>query len=265
MSDRLMIFIPAFNCEKQLPRVLQKIDPNVQRFVQEIVIIDNQSTDGTVAAAKLAVEKEVLGVKVTILRNLQNYNLGGSIKRAFLYAIEQGYDYMITLHGDDQADIRDMLPILESGIHKKNDLVIGARFHSESKLQGYSKARILGNKILNFVCSIINRRPVDDLIAGINCFNVEFFRDNFFLYFPDNLTFDAHVLLYAFYKKANVKYVPITWREEDQVSNAKVVKQALIILRLFGNYIIHGSKVFARNKSGQPEGFVYASEVILQK
>ena len=83
--------------------------------------------------------------------------------------------------------------------------------------------------------------------------------------FPDNLTFDAHVLLYAFNKKAKVKYVPITWREEDQISNAKVIRQALIILKLFFNYLVRGEEVFTKEKSGRPEGFNYESEVILQR
>ena len=263
MTNRIMIFIPTYNCEKQLPRVLAKIDSTVQKFVQEIVIIDNRSSDQTVNIAITSLED--IGIRVTVLRNQENYNLGGSIKRAFLYAIEHGYDYMITLHGDDQADIRDFIPVLVSGTHRDNDLVIGARFHPESDLQGYSLTRILGNRVLNAACSLINHRRVDDLIAGINCFKVDFFRGKFFLKFPDNLTFDAHVLLYAFNKKAKVKYVPITWREEDQISNAKVVKQALIILRLFFDYMVRGEKVFEPNKSGKPDGFVYESEIVFQK
>ena len=139
---------------------------------------------------------------------------------------------MITLHGDDQADIRDFLPIFEEKTHEAHDIVIGARFHPKSTLHGYSLTRRLGNRALNAACAIINRRRVHDMIAGINCFNLSFFSDNFFLKFPDNLTFDAHVLLYAFNKHAAVTYVPITWREEDQISNAKVIRQALIILKL---------------------------------
>ncbi len=261
MSNRIMLFIPAYNCEKQIPRVLQKIDARVQQYVQQIVIIDNRSTDNTLQAAKQAAID--LGLKnVVLLRNQENYSLGGSIKRAFMYAIENHYDYVISLHGDDQADIRDMLPSLESGDYQNQDLTIGARFHKDSTLQGYSFVRRMGNKALNLACALINRRRVDDLIAGLNCFKVSFLKDQFFLRFPNNLTFDAHLLLYAFNKKATIKYIPVTWREEDQISNAKVVRQALIILRLFAAYVFQGEKVFADNKSGRPNDFVYQSEVI---
>jgi glycosyltransferase involved in cell wall biosynthesis len=262
MRDRLMIFIPTYNCEKQLPRVLEKIDLNVQRFVEEIVIIDNRSNDATVTAAVRSAQ--TLGVKVSVLRNMENYSLGGSIKRAFLYAMEQGYDYVITLHGDDQADIRELSPMLESGDYRRSDIVIGARFHPDSRLEGYSFVRRAGNRMLNFVCALIHRRRIDDLIAGINCFKVDFFRSQFFLRFPDNLTFDAHFLLYALSRKAQVKYIPITWREEDQASNAKVMRQAFIILRLFAGVILFRDRVFERNQSGRAPGFRYESELLYQ-
>lgn len=245
-----------------MPRVVEKIDERFIPYVSEVVVIDNRSSDRTLEVAKESVKN--LKIKATVLRNQNNYNLGGSIKRAFLYAMEHGYDHMITLHGDDQADIRDFLPLLESGDYQKYDLAIGARFHPQSKLVGYSMVRILGNKALNLMCAVINRRPVYDLIAGLNCYRVAFFQDKFFLPFPDNLTFDAHVLLYAFAKQAKIEYVPITWREEDQVSNAKAVRQALVILRLFARYIFRGDGTFRAGDNGGKEASSYVSEVCYQ-
>lgn len=256
MKTRILLFIPVYNCAKQIPRVFEKINNNVQKYIDEILVIDNQSKDDTLLNAQNEAKK--LNTKISILRNKQNYNLGGSIKRAFLYALEHQFDYMITLHGDDQADIRDFLPILENQSYLDHDILIGARFHPESKLVGYSPIRTLGNRALNFVCAFINKRPVYDLIAGLNCFKLSFFKDKFFLSFPDNLTFDVHVLLYAFHHNANVKYLPITWREEDQISNAKVIKQTWIILKLFIRYLIHRGQVFDINKTV----LTYESEII---
>ena len=73
MNKRVLIFIPVFNCEKQIPRVIAKIDKAVQNHVEEVLIIDNRSHDNTLAEAISA--STMLGTKVTILRNVQNYNL----------------------------------------------------------------------------------------------------------------------------------------------------------------------------------------------
>lgn len=175
MNGRVLLFIPVYNCEKQIYRVLDKVDAKVQACIAEIIVIDNQSRDGTVQAAIAAARR--LSVKTTILRNRQNYSLGGSIKRAFLYALENGFDAMVTLHGDDQADIRDLLPSLENAAWRNNDLVIGARFHPQSRLSGYSWFRRIGNRGLNLVCAAVCRCRVDDLIAGLNLYRRSFFHD----------------------------------------------------------------------------------------
>lgn len=260
MSDKVMLFIPAYNCEKQLPRVLDKIDDDVQRLIDEVVIVENRSTDGTLAAAEAGIQQ--LRVRATVLQNVENYSLGGSIKRALLYAMENGYSHLIVVHGDDQADPRDLLPVLGDGSFRDQDLVIGARFHPDSRLEGYSTVRKLGNRVLNAAFALVARRRVYDLIAGLNIFRVGFFEDRTFLNFPDNLTFDAHTLLLAFNRKARIRYIPVTWREEDQVSNAKTVRQALIILRLLGRYVVTGTRVFSADKSGRPPGFSYESKVV---
>lgn len=263
MADKIMIFIPMYNCENQISRVIEKINVEVQSHIAEVLIVDNRSTDNSIQNAIKSAAS--LNIKFKIVKNKENYSLGGSIKSAFIYASKNSYDYMITLHGDDQADIRDLIPILKNKEYSNSDMVIGARFHPESKLSGYSRFRIFGNKALNMVCGIINKRRVYDLIAGINIFKISFFANKFYLNFPNNLTFDAHVLLYAFCAKAKIKYIPITWREEDQISNAKVITQAMIILRLFSKYVFLHEKVFEINTSGRNADFDYPAEVVFEK
>lgn len=256
-----MIFIPAYNCEKQIPRVLAQIDDAVTQYVDEVVVVENRSTDGTLEAA-VEGAKKLSGVKATVLQNEANYSLGGSIKRAFLYAIDNGYDYMITLHGDDQADIHDMLPVLRKKGEENLDLVVGARFHPQSELTGYSLVRRLGNRALNIAISLVVRRRVYDLIAGLNLFRVSFYANKDFLRYPNNLTFDAHVLLDSIDRNARIAYIPITWREEDQTSNARVVRQAWTILRLVLKYGVIRRRVFDVDKSGMPPGTTYESRVV---
>ena len=95
-----MVFIPMYNCEKQISRVLNKFSDIEKNLFEEIVVVDNISPDNSVKNAISALE-QLTGFKTTLLKNHKNYNLGGSIKVAFNYAIKKDYDYMITLHGDD--------------------------------------------------------------------------------------------------------------------------------------------------------------------
>lgn len=48
MPERFLVFIPAYNCEKQMPRVLnQLLDRQVAAMVTECIVVNNRSTDGT--------------------------------------------------------------------------------------------------------------------------------------------------------------------------------------------------------------------------
>ena len=262
LSHGTLLFIPAYNCEAQIPRVIDQIDADVREVIDEVVVIENRSTDGTLEAARSGLEKLPAGIKRTLIQNTENYSLGGSIKHAILYGLENGYENLIVLHGDDQADVRDMLPAFRDGLVASNDLVVGARFHKDSHLQGYSWFRIFGNRVLGGVFGAVVRRRIDDLIAGLNVFKLEFFENREFLNYPNNLTFDAHVLLDACDRKSRITFVPITWREEDQVSNAKTIKQGWTILKLVLAYGVRRRAALEGNKSGRPAGFEYPGEIV---
>ena len=81
--------------------------------------------------------------------------LGGSHKVAFQYAVQHNFDYLIVLHGDDQGDIRDVLPLVHSGRHRKYDCCLGSRFMPESRIKGYSTLRVVGNYGFNWLFSLV--------------------------------------------------------------------------------------------------------------
>ena len=110
--EKLLVFIPAYNCEKQVTRVLsQLLDKRIAPWVGECIVVNNRSTDGTEAAVQDWMARHP-DAPVRLLRNDRNYGLGGSHKVAFGYAAAHGYAHLVVLHGDDQGAIADLLPIL---------------------------------------------------------------------------------------------------------------------------------------------------------
>lgn len=243
--ERILIFIPMYNCEKQIPRVVRRIaalGEEQQRFAG-VLIVDNRSSDGSVAAAAQAIT--ALQIPALVVRNCENYSLGGSHKVAFAYALEHGYDYVVVLHGDDQGDIADLLPLLRQGAHRNVDCLLGSRFHPQSRLVDYSRFRIFGNRVFNAFFSLCTGRRVTDLGAGLNLYRTGWLREKFYLPFPNDLSFNVFLLLYSIYTKAEFLFFPLTWREEDQVSNAKLWKQTQRMLKLLARYVFGRKKVFA--------------------
>lgn len=235
MREKILVFIPGYNCEKQIIRVLKQFDENVLKYIDEIIFVNNRSTDNTEKAV-LDYKKEHEELPIKVLRNDENYNLGGSHKVAFNYALKNKYDYLIVLHGDDQGDIHDLLPYLENGEYRNFDCLLGSRFLKDSKLKGYSKFRIFGNRVFNIIYSMCIGRKIKDLGSGLNMYNAKIFENNFYHKFPDRLTFNCCMLFAADYYRQTIKFFPISWREEDQISNVKMFSQAKLTLKMALKY-----------------------------
>lgn len=243
-----MLFIPAFRCEKQIGRVIASLDVEIARRFAEVVVIENRSPDNTLARAREALAELAARkvCQVTLLQNDENYNLGGSHKVAFNYCLDNGYDYLAVLHGDDQGDIRDLLPWLDNGDFERFSCLLGARFDRASRLPGYSWFRIFGNIAFNMLVSAATRTRVLDMGSGLNLYKADFLSSRFYLSFPDDLTFNVYMLYYTIWKKAPFRFFPLTWREEDQVSNAKMFRQAAHILKLTWRYMRDPQALFGR-------------------
>jgi glycosyltransferase involved in cell wall biosynthesis len=263
--DRILLFIPAYNCEKQIGRVLAQLRGDVRAFLSEVIVVNNRSTDGTEAAAvKAAKSMENLPLKV--LRNDENYGLGGSHKVAFDYAVRGGFDYVIVLHGDDQADVSDLVPVLLSGEYKNYDCCLGSRFMRESVLGGYSRFRTFGNRVYNGLFSIATGRRIRDLGSGLNLYHTKMLQDEFYIKFPDNLTFNYCMILAAASYRHRALFFPISWREEDQVSNVKLMNQAAYVLKMVCTYFFKrksyiSSEMRDSPKPGYTAKIIYENEV----
>ena len=90
MKDKILLFIPGYNCEKQIIRALGQLDQETIRYFTEIIMVNNRSTDGTEEVVKRFIEKHPY-IPMKLLRNQENYGLGGSHKVAFAYAKEHGF------------------------------------------------------------------------------------------------------------------------------------------------------------------------------
>ena len=201
--DKILLFIPMYNCEKQIARVLSQLTEEVCNYLSEVIIINNRSTDDGESVVQEYLSKNRPAVKIKLLRNDNNYGLGGSHKVAFQYAVKNGFDYVIVLHGDDQGDITNILPYLSRKIYQKYDCLLGARFMRGSRLKGYSKFRTFGNFVYNILFSIGCGYRVYDLGSGLNMYKTDILKNKFYF----SLEIFVHLILYSLLNYINKKTI----------------------------------------------------------
>lgn len=237
MPDKILVFVPCYNCAPQIGRTLAQFSGRAGERFAEILVLDNGSRDGTAEAAVVAAGS-IIGPRVTVARNRENYHLGGSHKAAFAYAAAGGYTHVVVLHGDDQGSVSDVLPLLDAGLHRSHDACLGARFARGARLVGYSRFRILGNLVFNVLFSLTCRRRVLDLGSGLNVYSRALFSDPAAVRWADDLRFSIYLLLDAMGRGRPIHWFPITWREDDQVSNVRMASQAMRTLGILASHAV---------------------------
>ena len=252
---RILVFVPMYQCERQIARVLERIDRHLSPWVHEVAVIDNGSRDRSRAAATAALTG--LSIPGILLLNDDNYNLGGSHKVAFNHAIAGHFDWVVVVHGDDQADPADLIPLLEAGAFgQDNDALLGSRFSMGSSRSGYAMHRVLGNHVFNLIFTLAAQRMVADLGSGLNAFRVGWLREHRWSNLADDLTFNIHFLLTLIANRARFQYFPISWREEDQVSNVRLLRQAWRTMGMAWGYLIGGKAYLSKAHTVRPpEGY----------
>ena len=108
-----------------------------------------------------------------------------------------------------------------------------------SRLEGYSAFRTFGNIVYNILFSVGSGARILDLGSGLNLYRTDILKDRFYIRFKDNLMFNYCMILGSVYLRHRIRFFPICGREDDQVSNVKMVNQALTVLKLLGSYILN--------------------------
>ena len=87
MNKKQSLYIPCYNCEKQIVRVLNHIDDDILSSIDKIIVIDNKSVDQTVKAIrKFVLDRPEIKKKLILIEHKKNYGLGTSFKTAVVHA-----------------------------------------------------------------------------------------------------------------------------------------------------------------------------------
>ena len=164
----ISIVIPTFNEVENIIPLLKKLTLIVNDFEYEIIVVDDDSPDGTSDAVNKYMN---FNKKIKLITRIGRSGLSSAIKEGLIFA--QG-KYLLVLDGDGQHHPSFILNMLEAIKKNKSDIVIGSRFLNTSKLEGLSNERSLGSKIANKMARISlhkNYSKLTDYLSG--CFCVE--------------------------------------------------------------------------------------------
>jgi glycosyltransferase involved in cell wall biosynthesis len=156
----LSIVMPIYNEEDSLVIHLSKVVEFCKAHDFELILVNDGSRDNS---GKLI--NAVKGGKVKAVHNKLNKGYGGAIKEGIKNATS---DYVITIDGDGQHSLEDVIKLFELAKEKDADMIVGNRNINSSGLY-----RQFGKWLLRRFAKMLMPIPIDDLNSGMKIYRTD--------------------------------------------------------------------------------------------
>ena len=210
---KVLIFIVSYNAEAFVEKVLDRIPENVwenNAYEMEVLVIDDQSSDETVPKVLNYINKNPQR-KISILSNSKNLGYGGNQKLGYHYALENGFDIVVLLHGDGQYApelLHEMImPILDD----EADVTFGSRMikKSDALSGGMPLYKWMGNQILTTFQNWVLGSHLTEFHTGYRAYSTEIFKKIRFEYNSNYFDFDTDIIIQILDTGHRIKEIPI--------------------------------------------------------
>ncbi len=259
---KIAIYIPAYNAGATLPRVLDRIPLDIRDKVGEIFIVDNASPDNTYLVG-ISYAKEKGWSHLKVYRNNTNRGYGGSQKFAYQYAIEQGYDIVIMLHGDAQYAPEKIPNLIEPFEKGDADMVFGSRMTGDPLKGGMPMIRYLGNRFLTIVENIVLRWNLSEYHSGYRVYSCAALKKVPFHKCSDYYHFDTEILIQFKLAGLRVRERTIPTYYGDERCYVNIWKYGFAILFTLREYLFHKWKLRYQEKFDLSKAFGIEQKDIL--
>lgn len=157
---KVIVTIPCYNEAATLAAVIREIPrslPGVDRV--EVIVVDDGSTDQTVAVARQAGADQVVV-------NKHNIGLARTFQRALWEALVRGADVIVNTDGDNHYDQSKIGELIQPILEQRADIVIGSRKLLQTKHR-------LWNKVGSIILTKWAGLPKYDVSTGFRAYSRE--------------------------------------------------------------------------------------------
>ena len=230
----LVVIMPALNEELTVGETIRQIPrdiPGVRSI--RVLVVDDGSTDGTVAQATQA------GAKV--VSHWRRRGVGAAFQTGLAAALEMGADVIASIDADGQFDPKTLPALLEPVVQDRADFATASRFADPALEPDMPRIKRWGNRRMSRLISRMVGQEFHDVSCGMRCYNR---RAAMSLNLLGAFTYTQEVFLNLAYKQLRIVEVPIAVRGVRKHGQSRVAGSLLryglgtlgIIFRCYRDY-----------------------------
>jgi len=247
-EKKVLIFVVAYNAEKTIQQVLNRIP--IERLPQQtdVLIIDDSSSDLTFRVAE-KYRTEVGGLNLKVLFNPQNQGYGGNQKMGYAYAIEHGYDVVVLLHGDGQYAPEKLPDLIQPLLDGSADACFGSRMMEQGAAlrNGMPYYKYIGNKILTGFENLMLGTSLSEFHSGYRIYSVAALEQIPFRYNTNDFHFDTDIIIQFVMRGLRIVELPIPTYYGDEICHVNGMAYALnVVISILGSRVSRWGIMYQR-------------------
>jgi glycosyltransferase involved in cell wall biosynthesis len=211
LAAKVVVVMPARNASRTLERTVSAIPADI---VNEIILVDDKSTDGTVDVARR--------LPLHLIWHPHNVGYGGNQKTCYLEALQRGADVVVMLHPDGQYEPSLIPRMVEPILRGEADMVLGSRLAEPGawRTSGMPRYKFLANRGLTAIENVVLRTNFSELHTGYRAFSRELLLTVPFLRNSIDFAFDSEMVMQAVHFGFRIAEVPARTRYFPEASSA---------------------------------------------
>ena len=222
-NKKVVIIMPAYNAEKTLEKTYNEI---YQNFVDEIILVDDFSSDSTKEIAKK--------LNITTILHEKNKGYGANQKSCYRAALKAGADIIIMLHPDYQYTPKLIPAIASMMAFEEYDAVIASRMLGNSALKGGMPFyKFISNRFLTEFENLLTGEKLSEYHTGFRGFTRKILETLPLEDCSDDFIFDNQMLaliLFNGYKIGEISCPTKYFKEASSINFARSCKYGLEVL-----------------------------------
>lgn len=237
-NKKIIVVLPAYNASKTLLNTYNEIPFDI---VDDVILVDDNSTDETIIVAKN------IGIK-HVIKHEKNLGYGGNQKTCYNKALELEADIIIMLHPDYQYTpklIHSMCYLIANEVYP---VVIGSRILGKGALKGGMPIyKYIANRFLTFSQNVLMNQKLSEYHTGYRAYSSQVLKSINFNENSNDFIFDNQFLAQIFYKGFEIAEItcPTKYFEEASSINFKrSMKYGIGVLITSLNYFLNKNKLY---------------------
>ena len=151
----IIVGMPAYNEEKYIGSVVLQ----ARQFADEVVVVDDGSSDNTAQVARLA--------GATVVQHKKNSGYGATVQTVLAEAKKRNPEVLVLLDADGQHNPEEITSLINA-ISAGSDVAIGSRKIKNKNIPAY---RRFGQNVISFFTRVLSRSTLSDTESGFRAFS----------------------------------------------------------------------------------------------